>query len=272
MPPTQEEWNKFYNEFAHKYETQSAGVTKALGVQLLSLLPPITTNSILHDNACGPGIITTSIHTECTKASTEPPRIFATDFSRGMVDALQDIIDTHKLKSVTAQVMDGSDLSPFEDNKFTHSITNFGIFAFPDAVAGVKHIHRTLKPGGVAAISTWKHPGNIFFVNQVLQELAPGLGEWFPVKEWLKEARLRNTLEEGGFRKEQIDILERETKWNIDDFEATVELFNGAFFDQAKVGLTEAQKDSWEDAVRKVLKARNGKGIDMAAWLAVATK
>lgn len=272
MQPTQEEWNVFYNEFAQKYETQSAGVTKALGQQLLSLLPPITPTSIIHDNACGPGIITTSILAQSTQASTSTPNIFATDFSEGMVDALQNIIDSNGLKTVTVQVMDGSNLSPFEDEKFTHSITNFGIFAFPDAVAGTKHIYRTLQPGGVAAISTWKYPGNQCFVNQVLQELAPGLEEWSLKKEWTEEAKLRGVLEEGGFARENIDICERGTVWNIDDFEKTMELFNGPFFDQAKGGLTGLQKAGWENAVRKVLTARNGKGIDMIAWVGVAKK
>ncbi|TID21712.1 Methyltransferase type 11 [Venturia nashicola] len=272
MQPTQEEWNTFYNEFAQKYINQSAGVTKALGDQLLSLLPPITSTSIIHDNACGPGIITSSILAHCTRASVDPPTIYATDFAQGMIDTLQTTIDTHNLKTVTAQIMDGSDLSPFSDSKFTHSITNFGIFAFPDAIAATKHIHRTLKPGGVAAISTWKYPGNQPFVNQVLQELAPGIEEWSMKKEWTDKARLRNALEEGGFAEENIEIFERAMLWSIDDFEKTVERFNGSFWDQAKGGLTDSQKEGWEDAVRKVLKGRNGRGIDMIAWVGVARK
>ena len=272
MQPPFEEWNALFNKAAPNYEKQSAGVTRRLGQQVLALLPPITTSSIVHDNACGPGIITSEIVTQASKAGVEPPTIYATDFTKGMIDALQSTIDAGDLKTVTAQVMDGSDLSQFEDDKFTHSITNFGIFAFPDAVAGSKHIYRTLKPGGVAVITTWKHPGNIFFINKVLQELAPGLEEWFPLREWTEEAKLRVIIEEGGFEKDNVDIIEKGTLWSIADFEATVELFDGPFWHHSKSGLNEEQKAGWLDAVRKVLKARNGKGIDMIAWVAVARK
>lgn len=151
-------------------------------------------------------------------------------------------------------------------------LPTLGFLAFPDAVAGAKHIHRTLKPSGTAQITTWKHPGNIFFVNQVLQILSPGIAEWFPLKEWTQGERLRNVLEKGGFAKGEIEICERRTVWNVDDFEKTVGLFNRAFFDQAKGGLSEELKDGWEGAVRKVLRARNGEGIDMIAWVGVARK
>lgn len=272
MQPTPKEWNTLFNKAASNYEKQSAGVTRLLGQQVLPLLPPVTTSSIVHDNACGPGVITSEIITQASKAGIEPPTIYATDFNKGMIDVLQSTIDARNLKTVTAQVMDGSDLSLFEDDKFTHSITNFGIFAFPDAVAGAKHIFRTLKPGGVAAITTWKYPGNIFFINHVLQELAPGLEEWFPVREWTQEARLRSIIEEGGFEKDKIEFVEKGTLWSIADFETTVELFDGPFWDHSKSGLNEEQKAGWLDAVKKVLKARKGKGIDMIAWVAVARK
>lgn len=98
MQPSPSEWNNFYNSFAQKYETQSAGVTRALGHQLLLLLPPITPTSIIHDNVCGPSIITTSIIAQCTAASISPPEIYATDFNKGMVDVLKEIIEAMVLK------------------------------------------------------------------------------------------------------------------------------------------------------------------------------
>jgi ubiquinone/menaquinone biosynthesis C-methylase UbiE len=231
MQPRPEEWNTLFSQAASSYEKQSAGVTRQLGQQVLSLLPLITTSSVVHDNACGPGIITTDIIAQCSKSNIEPPTICATDFNEGMIDAIQSTIDAEGLNTVTAQVMDGSDLSPFEDNKFTHSITNFGIFVFPNAAAGAEHIFRTLKVGGIAAVTTWKRPGNIFFINEVLQELAPGLKEWFSVKEWTQEKKLRCVLEQGGFAKDHIEIFEKGTLWNVADFESTVKFFDGPFWD-----------------------------------------
>ncbi|RDI85670.1 hypothetical protein Vi05172_g4351 [Venturia inaequalis] len=71
-----------------------------------------------------------------------------------MADELRTTIDTHSLETVTAQVTDGSDLLPFPESIFTHSTSNFGIFAFPDAIAATKYIYRTLKPEGVPTFST----------------------------------------------------------------------------------------------------------------------
>jgi SAM-dependent methyltransferase len=293
--PRQDAWSKLYNKSASDYERQSAGATRQISQQVLALLSLITSSSVIHDNACGPGmysshcdqlrrkllfqekitnyslfnfpgIVTTDVLTQSFKSGTESPVIHATDFNQGMLTALQAIIDEKNLKTVTARVMDESDLSEFEDDTFTHSITNFGIFTFPDPVAGAAHIRRTLKPGGIAAITTWKHPGNIFFINAVLQALAPGSPEWFPLKKgWLEESHFRGILEKAGFQKEKIEVIEKRALWKIDDLEYTVSLFDGPFWDNAKAGLNVEQKGRFKNAVKNTLKSRNGRGIDIIA-------
>jgi ubiquinone/menaquinone biosynthesis C-methylase UbiE len=274
MAEGSEQWKEYFSDAASEYLKQSAGVTRNISQQILALLPNITASSVVHDNACGPGITTIDIISEAAKNGTQPPIIHATDFSQGMISQIQSVIDEKKLKNVTAQVMDGSDLSAFGDEMFSHSITNFGIFMFPDPVAGAAHIHRTLKPGGIAAITTWKAPGNIFFINEILQALSPGHPVWLPmgVDDWFKEDHLRNILEKGGFAKENVEFLTKEVAWRIDDLEQTVELMNGRFFDMAKEGLSEEQKGRWAEVVREKLVERNGKPINMVAWVALAKK
>jgi SAM-dependent methyltransferase len=49
----------------------------------------------------------------------------------------------------------------FPDNKLTHSFTNFAIMAMPEPDKVAAHIYRTLKPGGTAVITTWKHIGYV---------------------------------------------------------------------------------------------------------------
>ncbi|KAH8655055.1 S-adenosyl-L-methionine-dependent methyltransferase [Tricladium varicosporioides] len=266
------EWDAHFTRAATTYEKQSAGVTRRISQQLLALLPPITKESIVHDNACGPGIVSLDIFAGEEKPEAGTPTIFATDFNAAMVKEFQRIVDEKSLKGVQVQVMDGSDLSAFEDGKFTHSITNFGMFAFPDPVKGAAHIHRTLKPGGVAAITVWKYPGNIYFINEILQDIHPGLDEWFPIRHWTEESHLRDVLEKGGFKKENIEITVLKTIWSIENLDEVVELFSGSFFDHAKGGLSNEEKASWSDVVRKKMIERNGKGIEMIAWAAVAKK
>jgi ubiquinone/menaquinone biosynthesis C-methylase UbiE len=269
-----EQWNQFFNTAASEYIKQSAGVTREISQQVLTLVPPITSSSVIHDNACGPGIVTLDILSNAAKAGAQPPIIHATDFNAGMVSQIQSVIDEKKLETVTAQVMNGSDLSAFGDDMFTHSITNFGIFMFPDPVAGATHIHRTLKPGGIAAITTWKYPGNIFFVNEVLQALSPGIPEWAPMgaENWMDGKHMKEVLEKAGFTKENTEFAVKQTPWGIDDLDQTVELMNGKFFDWPKQGLNEEQKGRWSEVVREKLVERNGKPIDMVAWVALAKK
>ena len=45
-----------------------------------------------------------------------------------------------------------------EDNSVDAAFSNFGIFLFPDRSKGFSEVYRVLKPGGVAAISSWKAP------------------------------------------------------------------------------------------------------------------
>ncbi|KAF2435157.1 S-adenosyl-L-methionine-dependent methyltransferase [Tothia fuscella] len=268
-----EEWQQFFEKGASEYKKQSGGVTLAILQQVLDMLPPITSSSIIHDNACGPGVATMEILARATKAGTSLPCIQATDYSEGMITILQGRIDEGKWSgSVTAQIMDGSDLSPIADDTFTHCITNFGIFAFPDAVAGAGHIRRTLKPGGTAAITTWKSPENIFFINKVREILAPGCAPWFPLQEWLEEGKLPGVLHEAGFEKKRTEISELRAIWDISDLGACVELFDGPFWNGAKEGLNEEQKGRWSKVIREELEKRQGKGIEMIAWVAVVRK
>lgn len=272
MAPTSEQWEEHFSKSASEYEKQSGGVTRRISQQVLALLPPITPSSIIHDNACGPGIVTLDILSQATKTGSSFPTIFATDFNQSMVAELHRIIDDKDLKTVTAQVMDGSNLSAFEDEMFTHSITNFGIFAFPDAIAGVKHILRTLKPGGSAAITTWKYPGNIYFINEILQVLAPGVAEWSPGKEWMEEKHLRGVIEKAGFENSKVEVVERRALWKIEDWEYTALFFDAPIWDDAKAGLSHDQKERWKIVVRNMLKERMGTDLDMVAWVAIARK
>ena len=72
-----------------------------------------------------------------------------------MIEAFQ---STFQGLNITSKVMNSQELD-FPDAYFTHSITNFSIFNFQDALAGVREIHRTLKPSGQAVITTWERFG-----------------------------------------------------------------------------------------------------------------
>jgi len=259
---------------ATSYEKASAGVTRRVSEHVLSLLPTFTPDSVVHDNACGPGICTMDILEGAAKSFFPLPRIYATDYSEAMVKAAQDYIDQNKLNKVTAQVMDGSEIT-FEDDMFTHSITNFGIFAFPDPEAGAKHIYRTLKPGGTAAVTVWKHSGNIEFVNKVIKRINPAAKSFSPLPEdWSPEAKLRGVLAASGFSDENVKMVDYEVRWRFKDRADAVELLNSPFWTAAKEQLDEEQLKKYDDTVWELLESSGEAetGVAMVAWIALATK
>lgn len=196
---------------AQTYKAATFNVTSKVSERCLALLPPITVNSVVHDNACGPGIVTSDILATCAEKQVSLlPRIYATDYFQSTVDVVHELIANVGLEErVTAQVMDGSNLAGFQDSMFTHSITNLGIFAFPDPPAGMREIYRTLQASGSACVTTWKKTGNLEFANRVAQTIDPGLEAWWPVaKQWYTAEKLIELFIEGGFRKEAIELSE----------------------------------------------------------------
>jgi ubiquinone/menaquinone biosynthesis C-methylase UbiE len=152
-----------FSNFADFYQ-QSTRVTAAIADYGLTLLqPPLTADSIIHDNACGPGVVSFVIADRFAasedSASHTIPRIYGTDLAPGMLTAMDSEIQSRGggwAGRISTKLLDARDLRDFEDGKFTHSITNFGIMVDEDGANIAAEIYRTLKPDcGVALVTTW---------------------------------------------------------------------------------------------------------------------
>src|SRR5690606_8037008 len=122
-------------------------------------LPQLSTLSSpdahLLDNACGPGIVTEEIAKRCATKGAAFPTVSAVDAAQKMVDLGRKRFEgTEHAAKVTFQQMPGEELD-FPDGTFSHSVTNLGILFFADGDAGAREIYRTLKPGGVAVVTSW---------------------------------------------------------------------------------------------------------------------
>ena len=152
-----------FREGVDKYEARTGGAPRAAARYLVQQIPELSdvgsAGALVHDNACGTAAVYEEIVSRCRSRGEEPPRAHATDVSPEMVEFAKARVASLNLDDrVTARTMPGEKLD-FPDETFTHSITNMGLIFFKDGEAGIREIYRTLKPGGVAAVSTWGKQG-----------------------------------------------------------------------------------------------------------------
>jgi ubiquinone/menaquinone biosynthesis C-methylase UbiE len=128
------------------------GVSLQVARQSLKYVPPLTSSSNIHDNGCSNDVVTAAIM-ETVQPGTFA--IHATDVSAPLCQATTALAASKGWgNSVKAEVMPAEALT-FPDNTFTHSFNNFLIFLVKDPEKTASEIYRTLKPGGVAIVSTW---------------------------------------------------------------------------------------------------------------------
>ncbi|WP_066810372.1 class I SAM-dependent methyltransferase [Sphingomonas asaccharolytica] len=79
------------------------------------------------------------------------------DFSPGMVRVAQERTAAIRTGE-RALVMDGQALD-FVEASFDAAFSMFGVFMFPDPIAGFAEIARVLRPGGLAVVAVWENAG-----------------------------------------------------------------------------------------------------------------
>lgn len=211
--PTAEQIAEYFERAAATYEEASGEATRAMSRHLLSLCGPsgpfpvpITSTSIIHDNASGPGILASQVIELPEFASGDVPKIHCTDSSPAMIK----LVDAKGWKTkygTESSVMDAQELS-FADGTFTHSFTNLAIFMFPDPVTAAREIYRTLQPSGVAFATTLKHTGWLSPYQKAQKRVRPDEEKWqgFTAPEWSQSEHLKKIMLEGGFAAEQLQF------------------------------------------------------------------
>jgi len=181
---------------------------------------------------------------------------------------------------VETAVMDDMRLR-YADETFDTSITNFGIFFFPDPVGGAHEIHRTLKPGGKAAVTSWKKVPFLLILHAVQGIVKPGS---MPIvlsvlDKWTQKEMMETTLREGGF--EEVETYEKEVMWWNKGIDEAAEGFADNFVNMVGDQWPEGEKEHILDATVQVLKEQGNDfvvesegmiGFQMVAWIAVVTR
>ncbi|KAF2185791.1 S-adenosyl-L-methionine-dependent methyltransferase [Zopfia rhizophila CBS 207.26] len=210
-----------FEQAADLYDKTTGGSTRDVAIRALDLLPAVAPDSIVLDNACGTGVVTSEV------LRREPTaRVHAVDFAANMQRRLRP---------------DGRRGPHVADCTFTHSITNFALHLFGDASKGAEHIYRTLKPGGAAVVTTWEELGYIPPLQKAQLGVRPGSTPFrIPIPDvWFQAEHLEETMKDGGF--EDVEVVPMEVYYAIDSLPALYESFRHFF-----TGLTEEQISQME--------------------------
>lgn len=186
----------------------------------LKPVPSFTDGDLIHDNACGSGAVTESI------MALDPPDIHieATDineqFTRGVA-----ALAANKQWPVTTSVMSAQKLT-FPDEMFNLSFTSFAFHCLGDHDSASAQIYRTLKPGGTAVASVWifmPHVDALQHAHWRTRGQDCPMPTLLPL-EGFQEPDLRNTLEFGGFKPENICCQDVECHLRVPDLKRWAQL------------------------------------------------
>lgn len=99
------------------------------------------------DVACGPGTLGLMVARAAGK-------VHGIDFSESMLAVFRRKIQQTGLGNIDLHCGDAQAL-PYADEMFDAAFSLFGLMFFPDRKKGFAEIHRTLKPGGSIAVTSW---------------------------------------------------------------------------------------------------------------------
>ncbi|KAF4943927.1 hypothetical protein FGADI_13008 [Fusarium gaditjirri] len=267
--------SSYFSAFAANYLQQTGRSTYHvldLAFDTIQVTKPVTKDSVVHDNAAGPGIAALVLVDRL--AADDVPQILVTDNVPPMVQAAEDSFTS--LPQIETKVLDSQNLEGIPNEHFTHSILNFSVYTLADPVKGVKEIYRTLQPGGLAVISCWKRFGVGELIHAAQAIVRPDLAPLkMPHPEFFEPGVLEKTTTEAGFDSSKFKLVEHSIIVNGPELEDGLKKFIlGDLVRPARAGYTGEEEKRWPDAVGEVLKkeVESHGGIKFESWVLLAQK
>ena len=271
------DFKAYFDNTASTYDS-TAPLMRRIACMVLSnlandkSLPPITSESVIHDNAAGPGIFTNEIMQVHTATNLV---IHATDYSEGMIRELR----ARDLgQNVHAQVMDSQALD-FKAENFTHSYTGFALSMMPDTVKATKEIYRTIGAGGVAVVTSWYYVGWVDIVEKARRKVdpdgpeykGPNGGIWAGEQGWKASVE---ALIKAGFEKSKIKVIDVKEVMKYSEWASATsfrEMIEGSLASGWETDKREEFSTTHMALVREAA-SEETKGFEMKAWIVIAKK
>lgn len=267
-----------WNEQAQTYDHRLGGATNLIAKYIVSIAPPINAESLVLDNCCGTGAVTSELIVQKADAV---PFIYAIDKSPAMMTITRSLIAKSGLgERILSEVMDSEELK-FTDNSIDLSITNFGIFFCADPVRGAQEIYRTLKPGGTAFVTCWKYLAYkpiLYLVQDIIQPEKRMVMQM--IEDWSHKEKLQETMSKGGFStlkmmSKDIVVVRRDMEELMENLVLHLEdLVRGQWSENEKSQIAKVTSKVVNDQRETfIIDLGDGKvGLPMCAWIVEATK
>ena len=254
------------------YATAATVVTRPPSEELVSWVDSISPFSRpkanVFDNGCGTGVVTTALSARFPNIP-----ILAGDLSPGMVD----MVEKKGMPNVRTQLLDAVNLSPLENDTFTHVLSTFMVQFTPSPLQSLKEMHRVTKVGGTFGLAVW---GNTITYEpwiDACKHFEPNYEyphTWAP--DWEQETNLQAYIHEAGFENIQMKTLK--PKYNFRESADFCDFFLGSKNPEFERAIQPWKDSGRYDEVEAVFKRvveeeyNGARDFDMKALLFVARK
>ena len=267
----------YFTKLAKHYARQTGDSTRRAFIESwddINALKPITSSSVIHDNAAGPGTAMSVVVDRLTAAGSAVPEALVTDNVAAMVDAAREMFKAHG-GVVAVENMDSQDLGAVPDGRFTHSLLSFSVFLLPDATKALREMRRTLQDGGVAALLTWKRFGASQVIHAAQRLVRPdGALMALPGKHFMDEGVLAQTARDAGFDAAAMQVLEKTVLVRGEQLEGLKSFFFSDFTKPARKEWTPEEEARWPEVLEQALKEETDKygGVKFEVWVVLCKK
>ncbi|TGJ79191.1 hypothetical protein E0Z10_g9572 [Xylaria hypoxylon] len=269
------------------YEKLVGETSTRLSAAALSYLPLSTytpTTRIL-DSACGPGIVSKLLLSPSPEYISvpglpinPPPQVTGIDLSESMIEQYKVNANALGWATSEAYVGDSQNLALFPDATFDAVVMSIGIFTLGDAIAGVREMHRVLKPGGHAVVTTWKTRRPQAIMTSAAEIIRPGGtgGNAMDLDpKWLTSKHLATVMAAGGFNAECTQLFETAPNWIHGSLDDLLEALSSPMWTAGFCkGWSAEEMGRWTEEVAKQLteEEKAQATLEMVAHICVAQK